>query len=126
MICYHTTDAADAILTEGFRDTCGMYPPFDHEVTGVFLCERPVVDAGEGATGEEVLQVDFADGRDLDGSEIGVGTPRTWHVPAALIKEHATVKLLTMDEVDEVVSASLGSAGDVVLDHGSEADEDER
>ena len=41
MICYHTTDAADAILRDGFRDATGSYGFSTWAFTGVWLGDRP-------------------------------------------------------------------------------------
>lgn len=64
MICYHTTDAADAILGHGFRDATGSYMLADFELTGVFLGDSPM-DVNEGANGDQVLRVEFPDDVDL-------------------------------------------------------------
>ena len=99
--CYHTTDAADAILREGFRDTTGSYMFDNFELTGVFLGDSPM-DINEGATGEQVLRVEFPDDVDLADVElIEEHKPyREWCVPAALINTHATITLMSDDEVD--------------------------
>jgi hypothetical protein len=96
MICYHTTDAADAILSEGFRDSIRMVAGV--EFTGAFLSDRPVT-VSEGAKGEQVLQVEFGDDIDLSIHEWpGVGNPRQWCVPAELINTRATVTLMSDDD----------------------------
>jgi hypothetical protein len=58
MICYHTTDAAEAILRHGFRDTTGSYMFVNFERTGVWLGDSPM-DINEGAQGDQVLRVEF-------------------------------------------------------------------
>lgn len=87
---FHTTDFAESILANGFRDATGSYMLSDLILTGVFLGDRPM-DVNEGATGDEVLSVDLC--ADLDEYElIEDGKPyREWCVPAALINEHAVV-----------------------------------
>ena len=102
MICYHTTDSADAIRREGFRDATGFYM-MALELTGVFLGDRPM-DANEGAKGVQVLRVEFPDDVDLDEYQlIEDGKPyREWCVPAALINDHAKVTLMTEDDIDEL------------------------
>jgi hypothetical protein len=69
MNCYHTTDAADAILREGFRDTTRSYMFAEFELTGVWLGDSPM-DIKEGATGDQVLRVEFPEGVDLGNFEI--------------------------------------------------------
>ena len=103
MICYHTTDAAVEICRHGFRDATGSYGLATSELTGVFLGDSPM-DINEGATGEQVLQVEFSDDIDLDDFElVEEHKPyREWCVPAALINERATVTLLSQDDVDEI------------------------
>lgn len=95
MICYHTTDAAEAILRHGFRDSTGSYG-LTIELTGVFLGDSPM-DINEGAKGDQVLRVEFPDDVDLGDFElVEEHKPyREWCVPAALInaKRH--------DDVDE-------------------------
>lgn len=68
-ICYHTTDAADAILRHGFRDATGSYLFVDFDLTGVWLGDSPM-DVNEGATGDQVLRVEFPDSVDLGDFEI--------------------------------------------------------
>jgi hypothetical protein len=101
MICYHTTDAADAILSDGFRDNTGSY--MMAEVTGVWLGDSPM-DINEGPTGDQVLRVEFPDDVDLGDFEVIEDEKpyREWCVPAALINEHATVTLMTDDELEEI------------------------
>ena len=57
MQLFHTTYAADAILTEGFRDGLGTYLT-DQIYYGVWLADR-TVDANEGADGDTVLVLDI-------------------------------------------------------------------
>jgi hypothetical protein len=100
MIRYHTTDASDAILREGFRDATGSYMFVNLELTGVWLGDQ-IIDVNEGAKGDEVLRVDFPDSVDLDAFEIIEDEKpyREWCVPAALINDQATVALMSDDEV---------------------------
>ena len=106
MILFHTTDSADAILSGGFRDGTGSIVA---EGEGVFLSEKPLMNAHEGATGDQLLQLDFSD--DVDIYEIPeVGAPRQWFIPAAVIndvvaKGLATVRQLTDTERDTAVDA---------------------
>jgi hypothetical protein len=69
VICYHTTDAAEAILSDGFRDATGSYMFIGAELTGVWLSDTPL-DGNEGAKGDQVLRVEFPDEFDLDVFEV--------------------------------------------------------
>lgn len=95
VICYHTTDAANEILRDGFRDATGSYGMVNFELTGVWLGNSPM-DINEGATGDQVLRVEFSDDVDLSEFElIEEHKPyREWCVPAALINTRATVTLM--------------------------------
>ena len=98
MICYHTTDAADQILHDGFRDATGSYMLANFELTGVFLGDSPM-DINEGAKGDQVLQVEFPDDVDLGDFELieEYKPYREWCVPAALINACATVTLMSAE-----------------------------
>ena len=108
MILFHTTDAADAILSGGFRDGSGSIVV---EGDGVFPSEKPLIDAQEGATGDPLLVLDSGDDVDIDPYEIPeVGAPRQWFMPAALINdavanELVTVRKLTDAERDAAIDA---------------------
>jgi hypothetical protein len=108
LILFHTTDAADAILNEGFRDGTGSLVAEDE---GVFLSEKPLMDAHEGATGDQLLQLEFSDDVELDLYEVAdVGAPRQWFMPAAVINDVvadglATVRQLTEVERDAAIDA---------------------
>ena len=60
IICYHTTDAADAILRDGFRDATGSYMFAIIELTGYWLGDT-IMGVNEGATGDQVLWVEWPD-----------------------------------------------------------------
>lgn len=57
MILFHTTteEAAQAIITYGFKDATGTYGT-RHEYTGVWFSNIPL-DANEGPQGEIVLKI---------------------------------------------------------------------
>jgi hypothetical protein len=99
---YHTTSAAAEILANGFRDGEGSYMFVGMTLKGVFLADDPV-DENEGATGDQVLAVDFPDDVDLADYAIEEeGRPVwEWCVPANLINSRATLRLLTTDELDD-------------------------
>jgi hypothetical protein len=101
VIRYHTTDEADAIRRDGFRDNTRMVA--EVQLTGVFISDQPVT-SDEGAKGDQLLQLEFGDGVDL-GPVIGGGEPHSWCVPAKLINEHAKVKLLSNEERDAALEA---------------------
>src|SRR5260370_37213563 len=100
---YHTTDAADAILRDGFRDATGSYMFATIELTGVWLGDT-IMDINEGATGDQVLCVEWPDDVSLDEFEIIEDEKpyREWCVPAALINSRASVRPTTYDEVEKV------------------------
>ena len=91
---YHRTtrEAANIILTDGFRDATGTYMTF-HEFSGVWLSNMPL-DANEGAKGDVLLQVRLP----LPESAIAqyewieeFKPYREWLVPAAVINPIMTV-----------------------------------
>jgi hypothetical protein len=79
-------------------------------LTGVFLGDSPM-DINEGATGDQVLQVEFPDDVNLEDVElVEEHKPyREWCVPAALTNACATVTLMSQDEVDADRSARIGA-----------------
>jgi hypothetical protein len=103
VICYHTTPAAEEILSGGFRDATGSYGFVGIEVTGVWLGDRPM-DINEGAKGDQVLRVEFGDDVDLDDFEVieDLKPYREWCIPAEVINTHATVTLLGDDELEDL------------------------
>jgi len=101
---YHTTDAAEAILANGFRDSSGSYGLVDAQerpfmLTGVFVSDQ-IMSINEGATGEDVVEVIITDDFDLDSWElIEEGKPyREWCVPAELLNRFSR-RLLTDEEI---------------------------
>jgi hypothetical protein len=104
MRLFHTTDAAETILRDGFRDATGGYMFATLTLTGVFLSKMPS-NEGDGATGDQVLEVVFPDDVDLQPYAIVEDWQPVWEwcVPAALINERARVRLLSEDEADEAV-----------------------
>lgn len=105
---YHRTtdDAAEAILRDGFRDATGTYMFVGLELTGVFISDEPL-DANEGASGDALLAVDLPDDVSLDDWEIveeddDGNTYREWCVPAKLLNESGSVRLLSQEEEDAI------------------------
>jgi hypothetical protein len=70
-----------------------------------------LMDAHEGATGDQLLRLEFSDDVDLDLYEVAdVGAPRQWFMPAAVINDAvanglATVRQLTDVERDAAIDA---------------------
>lgn len=93
---YHRTTHADAILANGFRDARGQYMT-DREWEGVWISTTPL-DDGMSAP---VLEIEIAEELVAEYEWVEEGKPyREFLVPAALLNEHGTVRLLTDDEVE--------------------------
>ena len=101
MILYHTTDAAGAIIRDGFRDSEGTYGFTTLTLRGVFLAVAPA-DVNDGAKGDQLLEVALPDELDLSAYAIvEEGRPAwEWCVPADVLNRHASVRLLAEDEAD--------------------------
>lgn len=101
-IYFHTTDAAEEILHNGFRDTTGSYMFAGLLLTGVWLGDQ-IMDINDGAVGDQVLRVEFLDDVVLDDFEVvEEGKPyREWCVPAALINAQATVTLMDAEACEK-------------------------
>jgi len=99
-IYYHTTSCAEVILREGFRDPDGAHWLGSRWMRGVFLSDWPV-----GANGDQALEVEMPPSIDLgQWAIVEHGSVSEWCVPAAFVNEHATVRLLSQEEVDRVVT----------------------
>ena len=91
---FHVTRLKSAanILRDGFIDSRDTYMT-DQYFTGVWLSDRPL-DANEGASGDTVLAVTFSVPlsalAQYEWIEEGK-TPREWLVPAAVIRQLASV-----------------------------------
>jgi hypothetical protein len=62
---YHTTDAAESILANGFRDSSRSYVLTDAEgrpfmLAGVFVGDQ-IMTINEGATGDDVVELTLPD-----------------------------------------------------------------
>ena len=101
MILYHTTNAAEAILRDGFSDAEGTYGFATLTLRGVFLAISPA-DVNDGAKGDQLLEVDLPDGLDLSAYAIIEEDRPAWEwcVPADVLNQHGSVRLLTEDEAD--------------------------
>lgn len=102
-ILFHTTDAAETILREGFRDGEGSYGLVSSWLQGVFLSDVPA-SVSDGATGEQVIEVTLPIGLDLSEHEIIEEHKgyREWCIPAAVLNASGILRLLTEDEADDV------------------------
>jgi len=88
-----TKDAAAKILQGGFRDITGRYLT-DREWSGVWVSDRPL-DNSEGASGEALLQIDIAEDLHAAFEWVEESKPyREWLVPAAVLNDAGTVRLL--------------------------------
>ena len=100
---YHTTDAADMILKEGFKDSTGSYSLATFALTGVFISDQ-TLDIHEGAVGDDVMELILPDNLKLDDYELveeGKGY-REWCVPADILNKFPR-RLFTMEEIDSIV-----------------------
>ena len=106
---FHTTteQAAESILSGGFRDASGGYGLASTVLTGVFVSNRPT-SVSDGASGDVVLSVDLPD--DLDVAEWAideVGHPIwEWCIPAVVINERGS--LSRYEEPEEPVTPTDG------------------
>jgi hypothetical protein len=99
-----TTDAAEAIMREGFRDATDSYMLANLTLTGVLISDVPL-DINEGATGEQVIIDELPDLVQINDHEINdhelveeANTYREWRVPASLLNRHARLHLAPMDD----------------------------
>lgn len=87
MKLYHRTDAADAILRDGFRDRTGSYLT-EGDFIGVWLSDRPL-DGNEGAWGDSVLVVDMPETTVVPFEWVEDGKSyREFLVPAEVLNAH--------------------------------------
>jgi hypothetical protein len=73
MLLYNRTNAADAILRDGFRDEVGSYIS-DVILRGVWLSAVPL-GTEEGARGNQVLEVDFPEALAIEHEVVRKGRP---------------------------------------------------
>lgn len=101
---YHRTEAASAIMREGFMDATGSYGFASTILSGVFIADV-IADISDGARGEDVIELEIPDDVELGPFEIieELKGFREWCVPAALLNAaNVSLRLLTQDEVDEI------------------------
>jgi hypothetical protein len=103
MRLYHTTNAAEAIIQEGFRDSVGYFGLSDGKVRrGVFFASEPV-DANEGAKGDQVLGIDIPDKIALKYEWVEEGaTFREFCIPARIVNRYGPPRLLSDDELESI------------------------
>lgn len=99
MQLYHRTnhDAAQVILTEGFRDGRGRYMT-DIEFSGVWLADRPL-DENEGAEGDTLLSVELEQALAEQYEWVEDRKPyREFCVPAVVVNQRAVVSVYVEDD----------------------------
>jgi hypothetical protein len=88
VILFHRTPAADAIVSEGFRDATEPYGTSAFH-TGVWLSDHPLGE-NEGGVGDDIVMVDIPED-DIALFE-WMGRPsfgyREWLVPAAIVNAY--------------------------------------
>ena len=93
MIVYHRTDAAEAILAEGFRDAEGTYMTAEWWA-GVWVSDRPL-DCNDGANGDWVLTIDVGDADLSEWEWVEEDkTYREWMVPAAVLNRYPVIEVI--------------------------------
>lgn len=97
MILYHrtSTEAATAILREGFRDATGRYMT-DRLHSGVWLSDNPLDVNGGGRGGEALLRISLklSKKRLAEYEWVEEGKEyREWLIPSELVKGVGTVEL---------------------------------
>lgn len=103
---YHRTDSARDILAHGFRDTTGYYLTVQ-EWSGVFLSDVPL-DCNEGTKGEDLLEVEINEAVIAEFEWEEEDKPyREWCVPAAILNERATVRLLAAGDAENATIAGM-------------------
>ena len=87
------------ILRDGFRNATGRYLT-NREWSGVWVSDRPL-DNNEGASGEALLQITIAEDLLAAFEWVEEGKPyREWLVPAAVLNDAGTVRLLTSPPIN--------------------------
>jgi hypothetical protein len=96
---YHRTNAAEAIIRDGFRDDEGSYMLKGMRLRGVFLSDI-LLDANDGAEGDQLLEISLQATCDISDYEIiEEGKPyREWCVPAGIINRCGEVRLLAKED----------------------------
>ena len=108
MRVYHVTssEAAQAIAAQGFRDSAGRFLTATHHA-GVFVSDRPLwlessIELEHLACFEICVDEQYLAG--CEWIEEGKGY-REWLVPAAVLNAGVPARLLTADEIVELIDA---------------------
>jgi hypothetical protein len=106
IIFYHRTNAAEAILRDGFLDNNGLCGAHHAGIEGVFLSDVPL-DCNDGAKGDQLLEIALPSLHDISDYElIEDGKPyREWCVPAEILNRYARTRLLKQEEENEAQTA---------------------
>jgi hypothetical protein len=101
---YHTTDAAELILEEGFQGSSGRFGFASFELEGGCFVGDQHMDINEGVKGTDVFEIVIPDDFDLDNYELveDVKPYREWYVPAYILNKFPR-RLLSEDELDSLV-----------------------
>jgi hypothetical protein len=92
MKVYHRTNAADAILKQGFRDGRGTYLT-QHVWKGVWLSDEPL-DSNEGAFGDKLLVIDIPESELVQWEWVEEGKGyREFLVPASIVNLYGPAKV---------------------------------
>jgi hypothetical protein len=96
---YHRTNAAEAIIRDGFRDAEGSYMHVGITLRGVWISDVPL-DGNEGAKGDQLFEIKFSPDFDISEYElIEEEKPyREWCVPAEVVNRNGSVRLVSKDE----------------------------
>lgn len=87
MRLYHTTDAAESILRDGFRDATDTYMT-TNAYTGVWLADSPL-DINEGAAGDVTLILDIPEHEVAPYEWVEEGKPHLeFLVPATVVNRY--------------------------------------
>jgi hypothetical protein len=106
IIFYHRTNAAEALLRDGFLDKNGLCGAYHAGIEGVFLSDVPL-DCNDGAKGDQLLEIALPSLHDISDYElIEDGKPyREWCVPAEILNRYARTRLLKQEEENEAQTA---------------------
>ncbi len=101
MRVFHTTDAAEAILSDGFRDGEGTYMTGQFW-RGVWVADRPV-DSSEGAAGDTVITLEIPEEIFIQYEWVEEGSEKSYReslISAELLNGYGNLRLCTEEELD--------------------------
>ena len=110
MLFYHATSAtaADAILKEGFRNSCISFAAAEIIPEAVFFSDYPL-DTGSGTKGTTTLVVEMPEDEIRENYEL---VKECWHtyrefiIPADVVNSYGPPRLCSEDEVDQLVKGA--------------------